>query len=158
TGHPVKSTNAGLAYAPLGNDPTGGDAWDIVADTGATNRVFVASYSQLYFSSNGGQTFTLKYTAATGNGLHIGWTVFHGSLMVLGTSDGLLVSSDAGVTLNKVPTPGIPVSEAIVSFAGAKTGSTIRLFCVTLGSADVYEGVQGDDYGNYKGVYTINWG
>lgn len=158
TGHPVKSTVAGLLWAPLLSDPTGGDCWNIIADTGSSNRVFVSSYNQLFYSSNGGQSFSLKYSAATGNGLHIGGSFFDGNLMLLGTNDGLLVSTDGGTTLNLVPTVGIPATEAIVSLAGAKSGSTIRLFCVTLGSGDVYEGVQGDDYGNYKGVYTINWG
>lgn len=157
-GRPVKSTNGGSTWSQLGSDPTGSEAWAIAADPLRTDRVFVTDYSHLWFSANGGQTFTPKYTAAGGGGLLIAGAWFDGNFIVLGTNDGLLVSNDGGTTLSLVATPGIPVTESIVSFAAAKTGSTTRLYCVTLGSGDVYNGIQGDDYGGYKGVYAIDWG
>jgi hypothetical protein len=46
----------------------------------------------------------------------------------------------------------------MVSFAGAKENGTLRFFCVTLGSGDVYPGVQGSDYGNYVRLYKLDGG
>ncbi|MBS1723148.1 MAG: hypothetical protein JSS66_09385 [Armatimonadetes bacterium] len=157
-GYPVKSLDGGATWAPLLTDPTGHDAWNIVADPNNTNKVYVCSYSDLYLSNDGGLTFTHKYTAQGGGGVAIGGSFFDGNLEVLGTNDGLLVSTDGGQTLALTSTPGIPTSQAIVSFAGAKSGATTRFFVVTLGSGDVYSGVQGDDYFSYQGVYSLDWG
>lgn len=54
---PVKTTNGGTNWAPLSNDPTGQGAWYLVADPTTTNRLFVSSYSTLYFSQNSGQSW-----------------------------------------------------------------------------------------------------
>ena len=53
---------------------------------------------------------------------------------------------------------GIPLTESIVSFTGAKQSGTVRLFCVTLGSGDVYPGVTGADHYSYKNIYSIDIG
>src|SRR5205823_3552488 len=67
------------------------------------------------------------------------------------------VSSDGGATFARSGTTGIPATEAIVSFAGGKSGSTTYFFCVTLNSADVYGGVRGDSHASYRSVYSLDW-
>ena len=156
---PVKSTDGGANWEALSGDPTDSDAWNIVADYNSSSRVLVSDYSRLYLSTDGGATFSLKYQAlSSGAGLNIGGAFFDGSFIALGTNDGLLVSTNGGTTFSLAGAGGIPSDEAIVGFAGAKSGGTTRFFCVTLGSADVYAGVQGDDHSNYRGVYALDWG
>jgi len=155
---PVKSTDGGQTWTPLPGDPTFSEAWNIIADPDDADRVLVSTYSELYFSASGGDSFSFKYDAATGNGLHIGGAFFDGSLIALGTNDGLLVSTNGGATFSIASVGGIPADEAIVSFAGAKVGGTTRFFCVTLGIDDVYAGIVGDDHWGYRSVYSLNWG
>ena len=157
-GKPVQSLDAGSHWSRLVNDPTNSDAWNIVADPGSVDRLFVSDYSDLWFSTDAGQSFKHMYSAAGGGGLLIAGSWFDGNFIVVATNDGLLVSNDGGSTISLVPTHGIPATEQMVSFAAAKSGLTTRFFCVTLGSNDVYNGVQGDDYFGYKGVYSLDWG
>jgi hypothetical protein len=70
----------------------------------------------------------------------------------------LLVSTNGGGTFSFAGAPGIPANESMVSFAGAKENGALRFFCVTLGSADVYPGIQGSDYGNYHAIYRLDGG
>src|SRR5262245_56402528 len=155
---PVKSTDAGTTWTPLPNDPTGAGAFSIIADDANSSRVLASDYTHLFYSADGGTTFALKYTALSSSaGLEIGGAFFDASLIVLGTNDGLVVSSNGGSTFARVTTTGIPSTEAIVSFAGSKAGTTTRFFCVTLNAADVYAGVRGDSHPSYRGVYSLDW-
>ena len=52
----------------------------------------------------------------------------------------------------------MPVGEAIVSFSGAKQGTTTRFYAVTLDEFDVYPGVTGAGYGGFLGLYTYDVG
>lgn len=155
---PVKTTNGQITWNPLGSDPTSGGAYSIAADPHSVSRVLVGSYSQLFFSSDGGASFAARATALSGNGMAVGGAFYDGSLILVGTNDGLLVSTTGGTSFVLQNYPGIPASESIVSFAAAKTGSTIRLYCVTLGAGQVYAGITGADHSGYKGVYTMDWG
>jgi photosystem II stability/assembly factor-like uncharacterized protein len=156
---PVKSTDGGATWTHLPGDPTEAGAWNILADYSNSSRVLVSDYSQLYFSGDGGATFSFRYQAVSpGTGLNIGGAFFDGNFIALGTNDGLLVSTDGGSTFAPASVGGISSTQAMVSFAGAKTGGTTRFFCVTLGSGDVYPGVQGDDHSSYRGVYKLDWG
>ncbi|MFM9994501.1 MAG: hypothetical protein ACKVU4_01730 [Phycisphaerales bacterium] len=154
---PVKSTDRSLHWAPLPGDPTGAEAYSITADWGYPDRVWVSDYTALYHSANGGQTFAPRYVTGNANGLLVAGAYFSGAFVAIGTSDGLLISTNGGQTLAPAALTGIPAGERIVSFAGGKSGSTTRFFCVTL-DTDVYPGIQGDSFDQYRGVYTLQWG
>jgi hypothetical protein len=154
---PSKSTDGGLTWRRLTNDPTFGDAHSIFVDGNSANTVVLADYSHVFFSSDGGASFSLKYTNA--NGCLVAGAFFDGANIYLGTSAGLLVSTNGGGTFAIASVGGIPSTEAIVSFAGAKQGTTTRFFCVTLDSADVFPGLSTESsYFSYKGVYSLDWG
>src|SRR4029077_10476794 len=93
-----------------------------------------------------------------GNGLHVGGVLFDGTTIYVGTNQGLLRPTNNGVSFAAMNLGGIPATERIVSFAGAKENGVTRFWAVTLGDGDVYGGVQGWDYGNYQGVYTLTLG
>lgn len=156
---PARTTDGGLTWTPLPGDPTGAGAWNIVADPANTNRVYVTDYSRLYVSTNGGASFALKYTGAdSGAGLRIAGTFFDANTTYFGTNDGVLVSTNGGTSFSLAAVGGIPSTQRIVGFAGGKSGGVTRFLCTTLGSGDVYVGVQGDDHWNYAGVYSLDWG
>ncbi len=156
---PVKSTDGGVTWQPLTSDPTNGEAWSLFVDGNSTQRIILTDYTQLYFSNNGGASFTFKYTAATNNGCHIAGAFFDGANIFIGTNDGLLVSTNNGSTFALANASGIPIGQAMLSFSGAKQGNTTRLFALTAYAANVYPGVPGSDYWDMmQGVYVLDYG
>ncbi len=120
----------------------------------------IAYYGQLYFSSNGGTTFTSIHTALdNGAGCGIGGAFFDGENIYLGTNDGVLVSTNGGTSWTTAALTGLPSNERIFSFAAAKSGSTTRFFCLTGDVNDVYVGLPGSDYWDFmKGIYSCDYG
>ncbi|MEO6696160.1 MAG: hypothetical protein ABIY50_07755 [Ignavibacteria bacterium] len=153
---PYKTTNGGVNWSPLVSDPTFGGAYSLFCDPGNSNNILISSYTNLYFSNNGGATFTSKFS--NGLGCFIAGAFFDGVNIYAGTNSGLLVSLNSGVSFSLSAAGGIPVTEAMVSLTGAKQSGIVRLFCVTLGSGDVYPGVTGADFYGYQSIYSLNIG
>ncbi|MBU1695143.1 MAG: glycoside hydrolase, partial [Verrucomicrobia bacterium] len=152
---PSKSTDGGQTWTRLANDPTDGDAWSLFADETTTNRLLVSGYSNLYFSTNGGGSFTDVFST---DDLLVAGAFFDGSNIFVGTRVGLLVSTNGGAGFALPSISGIPAGEAMISLAGAKEANTTRLFCVTLDTGDVYPGVTGAEHWSYRGVYRLDVG
>lgn len=157
---PSKSTNGGSTWTPIGSDPTFGGAYALYADPGNTTSVLVTDYSTLYYSSNGGTSWSSKYTTGGGNGLYVAGAFFDGTNIYVGTNLGLLVSNNGGSTFALAGVGGIGAGQAMVSMCGAKQGSTVRLFCVAWNSADVYPGVfvEGSYTSSFMSVYKLDIG
>ncbi|MFL5763862.1 MAG: T9SS type A sorting domain-containing protein [Bacteroidia bacterium] len=157
---PMKSTDDGITWNPLpGNPDNTEETFTIDADYNNPSRVIISYYGDIYFSSNGGTTFTNIHTAATGSGNVVGGVFFDGANIYIGTNDGVIVSTTSGASWSVVPVAGLPASERIWSFAGARSGSTTRFFCITADVADIYVGVVGSDYYGFpKGVYSVDYG
>jgi photosystem II stability/assembly factor-like uncharacterized protein len=153
---PNKSTDGGFTWNAIASDPTFGGAFSLNADPANSNRLLTSDYTTLFYSSNGGSTFTQKYSNA--NGCYIAGVFFDGNNIFVCLDNGVLVSTNNGSTFSMSAITGIPVTEAIVSFAAAKQGGAARFFCVTLNSGDVYPGVTGADHYGYQNVYSIDWG
>lgn len=150
---PTRSADGGVTWTSI--PPDSSSVYCLYADPYSTNRILVSDYSTLKISTNSGATYSDRYTASD---LLIAGVFWDGSSIYVGTRPGLVVSTNGGATFNLVGQAGIPASESMVSFAGAKENGTLRFFCVTLGSADVYPGVQGSDYGNYHAIYRLDGG
>jgi photosystem II stability/assembly factor-like uncharacterized protein len=156
---PSESTDGGVTWHALANDPTGGGAFYLYANPSNHNQLVVTDYTNLYFSGDGGQTWAMKYTAAdSGAGLLLSGAFWDGSNIYLGTNDGVLVSSNSGTSFSLASLGGLPAGQVIISFAGAKQGTTTRFLAVTLNSADTYSGLQGYDNGGGENVATLDWG
>ncbi|MEN3333251.1 MAG: hypothetical protein V7641_2616 [Blastocatellia bacterium] len=156
---PSRSTDGGATWHQLSNDPTGGGAYALFVDDSTTSRILVADYSHIWFSSDGGATFPQKFSTASGNGCFVGGVFFDGANIYVGTNLGLLISTNSGATFVLASVGGIPAAQAIVSFAGAKQGTTTRFFAVTLNAADVYPGLFTEgSYASYTGIYALDWG
>ena len=158
---PVKSTDNGVTWAALSGNPNNTEeTFSIDADYNNPNRVIISYYGAIYFSNNGGTTFTLIHTAlSSGSGNVVGGVFFDGATIYIGTNDGVLVSTNSGVSWNTATIAGLPTNDRIWSFAGAKVGTTTRFFCITADVGNIYVGVVGSNYyGFMTGVYSVDYG
>jgi photosystem II stability/assembly factor-like uncharacterized protein len=156
---PSKSTDGGVTWNRLSSDPTFGEAYTLFADGNNTTNLIVSDYSHVYFSSDGGNTFTQKFTTASGNGCFVAGAFFDGNNIYIGTNLGVLVSTNGGSSFALAGVGGIPAGQAMSSFAGAKQGGTTRFFCVTLDTGDIFPGLFTEAiYASYLGIYAIDWG
>jgi hypothetical protein len=157
---PVRSLDGGASWSVLSGNPDDGEVtYSIFADFNHSERVIISYYTAIYFSGNSGSVFTDIHDAAdAGAGVVLGGVFFAGDTIVLGTNDGLIVSTDGGAHFAVAAKAGISAGQAIFSFAGAKQGSAIRFFCLTANAADIYVGIPGSDYGGFmQGVYSLDW-
>ena len=158
---PVKSIDNGATWTPLaGNPDATSDVYTLHVDYADPTKIIISSFSNIYFSSTGGTTFTSIHTCINnGAGNILGGVFFDGMNIYIGTNDGVLVSSNGGTSWSTATITGIPVTQAIFSFAGAKVGGTTRFFCVTGTAANMYVGLQGSDYNGFMaGVYSCDFG
>ena len=153
---PFKTTDGGTVWSPLLSDPTFGETFSLHADINNFNNILISDYTRLYYSTNGGNTFTLKYTNPSG--CYVAGVFFDGGNIYVCLDNGLLVSTNSGSTFSLSAIGGIPGTESIVSFTAAKESGVVRFLCVTLGNGDVYPGVTGADHYSYKNIYSIDWG
>lgn len=161
----VKSIDNGVTWTTLTSDPSAGnDVETIDVDYNNPTRIILSYYDEIYFSSNGGTTFTLIHTCIDNNvGNVVGGVFFDNTNIYIGTNDGVLVSTNAGVTWNTATITGLPSNERIWSFCAAKSSTTTRFFCLTADVNDLYVGIVGSDYwGFYRNIYkcdylTTNW-
>jgi hypothetical protein len=160
--YPVRSSNGGARFVTTG-DPTFGEAFTLHADPHSTSRLIVAGWDKLYFSKNNGRTFTQIFDAADpNNGIHLAGVFWDGRKIYVGTSRGLLVSTNNGSSFRLSQIPGLPANESFVSFAGAKNNAgKVRLLGVTFPRANVWGGITGaevTDSSNKPRVYRLDIG
>ena len=119
-----KSTDDGATWTPL-SGWTNGTAYWIGSDLSTTSTILVSNGANLYLSTNGGASFTSAYTSSN---LYVAGAFFDGSNVYVGTNKGLLTSSNGGASFGlAAQQPG----QTIMSFTGAKQGSTVRLLALT---------------------------
>lgn len=145
---PSKTVDSGLHWTPLASwtSQVGNDAYSLYADPHNAARLIATDYNTLYFSGDGGATWTAKYTANNGGAGAFIAGVFWSSdeqHIYIGTNagSGLLASSDGGQSFALASLTGIGAGESVVSFAGAEQGGVARLYAVTWSSADVFPGM-----------------
>jgi len=160
SGYPVKSTDGGVTWKALSGYSVAnyGNVYRMVANYNNPSQLIIGSYGTILFSADGGTTFKLvKQTANNGAGLILGGVFWDGNTIYIGTNEGLLKSTDSGVTFAIQSTSGIPAGQLIWNFVGAKSGNTTRFCCITANTADVYNGLMPWDYPNFaKGIFTMD--
>lgn len=155
---PMKSLDGGSTWTVLASDPTNGDAYSLYASPASTAVLVLSSYTTVYFSGNGGQSFSQVTSTSASTGVHIAGVAFDGTTITIATSVGVMVSTNSGASFVSTPTTGIPSDEGMVSFAAARQGSTVRAYCVTATKSLITAGITGGEHSAYKKVYTLNAG
>ena len=126
---PVKSTDDGATWTPLSGWSYGGANW-MATDLATTTNILISNGSNLYYSGNGGTSFTTAYTSSN---LFMAGAFFDGSNVYVGTNKGFLTSSNGGSTFTLAAQQ--PANTNIMSFTGAKQGAMVRLFALTTTSS-----------------------
>jgi hypothetical protein len=150
---PKKSMDGGRTSTYLPQDPTESEAYSLYADPNSTQRLLISNYDTIFFSNNGGASFQAVFTV---NDCHVAGAFFDGDEIFVGTRAGLLVSSNGGGSFSLASYSGLPVDEAVVSFAGAKQNGARRFFCVTMGQDDVWPAMTGAEHWGYRGIYRLD--
>lgn len=153
--YPVKSIDGGATWNPTSADPTGGEAWFISADPGSSNRLLIASYNRLYFSQNGGNSFTQVYMNSD---LYIGGVFWDGSNIFVGTRYGLLISTNNGASFALDASNGIPSGHGFISMTGARNAGVVRLMGTIALQGDLYPGINALDVNVYAGIIRRDYG
>ena len=155
---PFKSDDGGETWYPLISlANTGSYVVQLFADYNSPSRVVLTDYNRLFFSVNGGGTFTTIYqTALSTSGNHVAGVCFDGNSIYICCEDGIYYSSDNGATWSWMTTDGIAAGEKILSFTWAKTGSSLKFVCLT--ASRVWAGIRrGSTYwGSTRGVFTMS--
>ncbi len=157
----VRTADGGNNWNPVpGNPLAGEDVFALKADYNNPGRVIINYYSSIYISNDYGVSFSLvKNAADAGAGITVAGVFFDGAAIYIGTNEGILFSANSGVSFSTLAATGMPGTETIFSFAGAKVGGITRFFCITANTTDVYNGIFPWDYWGFaKGVYSLDAG
>ncbi len=160
SGFPVKTIDGGVTWNTIsGYDVnTYGTVYRMVSNYAKPNQLLIGAYGDILFSNDGGSTFILvKHTDDMGAGIVFGGVFWDEDNIFIGTNEGLITSSNAGVTFSVQSTSGIPSGQVLWNFAGAKKGTTTRFSCITADVGDVYNGLMPWDYYDFaKGIFTMD--
>jgi len=147
---PVKSTDGGVTWASLSGWSAGSAIW-MAADLSTTTKILVSNGTNLYYSSNGGTSFSTAYSSSS---LFVVGAFFDGSNVYVGSNKGFLISSNGGSTFTLAAQQ--PANTNMMSFTGAKQGSTVRLLALTTSNSSWDEYSPADL--NYNGLYRLDVG
>jgi photosystem II stability/assembly factor-like uncharacterized protein len=163
-----KTVDGGSSWLRLTSDPClTNDATrkKLRADPARTDHLVLGHDRGLWFSGDGGTTWTAFYSP--GSGCYLADTFFAGSNVFAAGNFGVYVSTNNGSSFAASPLTGIGAGEEIVAFTGAARSGQIRLYCITTDAAtadaadDGYPSPAEMIYGSssiYKGLYACDWG
>lgn len=159
----VKSRDGGRTWnVPVSSPGAVGDARFLFVDPHSTERIIYTDTSRVFFSRDAGKTFAQVYESSWEGGLYVGGAFWDGRDIYLGTSDGMVVSRDAGASFALDDQfEGIPDDESIVSFAATRKHGVTRFYAVTFfnrnedGEPQVTVDTTGGDLDVSAGVYAV---
>ena len=143
-GEIAKSTDGGDNWQVMA-DPTGSGVHRLEADPNSTQRLLLNEYNQLFFTSDGGNTWSAVFQPTDGQ-MWLGGVVWDGNHIYVGTNQGLLVSHNNGQSFAIESHAGLPAGAGIYQLSGAKSGNSLRLFCLTAVAADMYAWLEPLDF------------
>ncbi len=163
---PVKSIDNGLTWTALAGNPAPNNydrifaTYSINTDYNNPNRIIISNHDTVYFSSNWGNSFTNILSASnTTAGIIVGGVFFDNNTIYIGTNNGVFISTNGGTSWTIAALTGIPPTERIWEFTGAKVGAATRFFCITANENDISVDLEMYNNVNFaKGVYSADYG
>lgn len=160
-GYPAKSTDAGTTWKPLATNPCSITGYQLYTNPHDTAQVIVSDKNNVFYSTNGGTSWTTVYSVGAASSLHLAGVFCPGrdSLLIC-TDQGIQYTTNRGSSwTNTIPSiTGIPAGEGIVNFRGAFQGGIIKLFAITIQSSKLTPRTYSFDTKFYTGLYEMNWG
>ncbi|MFK8004992.1 MAG: WD40/YVTN/BNR-like repeat-containing protein [Saprospiraceae bacterium] len=144
--HACKSVDAGITWTRIEHPELDGEVEYLFADPNHTDRIIITTYDEMFYSADGGMSINIEYEAETDAGLYLAGVFWDQSNIYVGSTDGLLISTDAGLNFSKETVEGLPNDFGFLSFAGAKEGDSLRFFSVARNKYSFYPGIWGSDY------------
>ena len=152
-----KSVDSGSAFTAVADPNVSHELRYLFTDPRSSDKLLVADAATIQVSADGGKSFQVAYTCKADGGCVVGGTFWDTDHVYVGTSEGLLTSSDGGKTLQHDARSGLPTSEGIVSFAGGRSGDQARLIAVTFANSGLSTGVNAlDQESYYASVYRLD--
>lgn len=159
-GYPVKTIDGGTTWTRLTayNVNNYGSVYSMKANYNNPLQLLLGAYGDIFFSNNGGTSFSLvKHAANNGVGLIMGGVFWDNEKIYIGTNEGIIYSTNGGTSFSILPTTGIAASHVIWSFVGGKENGTTRFVCIAANSSSVYNGLMPwEYYGLGKAVYIMD--
>ncbi len=158
-GYPVKTIDGGISWSMIpGYDSNLGQVYQLRANYDNPSQFIMGYYGDIVISNNGGTTCMLiKHASSMGAGIILGGVVFDGNNIYIGTNEGIYYSQNGGVSFSALTMTGIPSGQVIWNFTGARSGNTLRFYCITSNTSGTYNGVMPWDYYNFaKGIYSMD--
>lgn len=155
---PVKSTDGGASWSKLPGNPIPWDeSFSLWAAFDRPQVAVLAGWAALYITTNGGNSFSqISVPMPYGTGCLVGGAYFDSNNIYLGTSEGMIVSTNGGASFVNAGYPGIPAGEFVRSFCGAKVGGQMRFFALTVHDTYAWQDVGADYWGNFPGIYAMD--
>lgn len=155
-GELAKSTDGGVTWKSM-PDPTSSGVHRLEVDPNSTDRLILNEYNQLFFSNNGGMSWTSVFKP-NNEKVWLGGVFWDNQNIYVGTDHGLLISKNGGLSFTIEKHNGLPDGTGIYNLAGAKSDTTIRLFCIPALSSDLYAWYDPLNLkGNLKGAFRMDY-
>lgn len=160
---PSKSYDGGITWLNATN-PCIGSAYQLFANQHDTDQVVLSDRNKIYFTNTentGSYTTLLTYPLPYGG--HIAGVFFENrDTVYICSHDSLIYTFNSGISWNSLSagTNGIPSSEHIISFKGAKQGGKWVFYCVTI-QANILPNIYNStsrDCNQFKGIYRLSQG
>ncbi|HLP96092.1 MAG TPA: PKD domain-containing protein [Saprospiraceae bacterium] len=155
-GELAKSTDGGVSWQSMA-DPTDSGVHRLEADPQSTQRMLLNEYNRLFFTNNGGNSWTEVFHPSDDQ-MWLGGVFWDGDHIYVGTNKGLLVSHDGGQQFNLESHSGLGGAQGIMHLAGAKNGATTRLFIITAVASELFAWLEVLDLRPHiLGFYRMNY-
>ncbi|MFZ4523250.1 MAG: T9SS type A sorting domain-containing protein [Bacteroidales bacterium] len=165
--YPKRSSDGGSTWAIIPSGSYWGTygSFRLFANQKNAKQVVASSYTNVCFSNDYGNSFTIIHTASIQGTpfIHLAGVLYTNDSIYISTDKGLIVSPDSGISWNSfIPysSMGIPAGtggEGVVSFGGAVSDHLTRFFCVTLSNANLTNRTEPRDIQYFKKLYRIDW-
>lgn len=152
------SIDAGATWSTLVSSPTISNPLNLYSDITNSLNLVVSTQTNVYFSSNGGNTVTIVASDPSPSGIHLAGVFFDSPNVYICTNKELFVSTNNGSSFSSLTThstAAINPTQQVVSFTGAKQGSTVKFYCTTILSSSLTCRTTGVDVKSYTGVYVM---